>query len=277
MDSVLIVDDDASVLATTIAAFEQAGYAATGASTFQAAKRLLHDHPPDVLIAAVRLGAFNGFHLALLGQQADPTMMTIVTYLPADRGLESIARRLDVGFWQKPSEPGSLVSRLVTAANGDSLSAWPTDDSANADRRPSDHPRLPAGRDREAEHRQPDGDRPLGQTPPGWRVPRRYPRTRVRTPATVEIATKGTTGADIVCLQVLGAGGACVDLQGPYPVGQVLGLRFTLPGTDDDIACEAIVRNAVRGECVGVEFLNLPIEQRERLHAWVAHAGPTPP
>ena len=85
MASVLIVDSHASVLAKTIAAFAQAGYAAMGASTFQAAKRLLHNHPPDVLIADLRLGAFNGLHLAVLGRRNNPTMTTIVTHSPADR------------------------------------------------------------------------------------------------------------------------------------------------------------------------------------------------
>ncbi len=103
MDSVLIVDSHASVLAKTIAAFAKAGYAAMGASTFQAAKRLLHNHPPDVLIADLRLGAFNGLHLAVLGRRNNPTMTAIVTHSPADRGLESDAQRLNVAFCRKPS------------------------------------------------------------------------------------------------------------------------------------------------------------------------------
>ena len=117
--SVLIVDSDALVLAKTIEAFERAGYAATGVSTFQAAKRLLQTRPPDILIAEVRLGLFNGLHLALLGQRDNPTMTTIVTHSRADRGLGSDAHRLNVAFWQKPSEPDGLVSRLATTAAGD--------------------------------------------------------------------------------------------------------------------------------------------------------------
>ena len=103
MDSVLIVDSHAPVLAKTVEAFAQAGYAAVGASTFKTAKRLLHAHPPDVLIAEVRLGAFNGLHLALLGRRNNPTMTTIVTHSPADRGLELDAHGLNVAFCRKPS------------------------------------------------------------------------------------------------------------------------------------------------------------------------------
>ncbi len=123
MGSVLIVDSDAPVLAKTIETFERAGYAATGVSTFQAAKRLMQDRPPDVLIADVRLGEFNGLHLALLGRRYNPTMTTIVTHSPADRGLGSVAHRLNVEFWQKSSEPDGLVSRLATTAVGNRLSA----------------------------------------------------------------------------------------------------------------------------------------------------------
>ena len=113
MASVLIVENDGDALARTVEAFNRAGYIATGASTFETARQFLHrSPPPDVLIADVRLGAFNGLHLAIAGQNHNPRMTTVVTHSPADSGLQSDAARHHVAFWQKPSEARSLVSRL---------------------------------------------------------------------------------------------------------------------------------------------------------------------
>ena len=43
----------------------EAGYGVTATADFQEAKRLLDAHGPDLLIADVRLGPFNGLHLVI--------------------------------------------------------------------------------------------------------------------------------------------------------------------------------------------------------------------
>ena len=102
--------------------------------------------------------------------------------------------------------------------------------------------------------------------------PRRFPRARVRKLTTVDINFGATVGADIGRLQVVGAGGACLQVLGQYPIGTVMHVGFTLPATDHQITCRAVVRNAVLGEGVGVEFLDLPPTDREHLHGFVAQA-----
>ena len=81
-----------------------------------------------------------------------------------------------------------------------------------------------------------------------------------------------TAASDIGHVEVVGAGGAGLQLLGQYPIGTVMNVGFTVPATDHQIACRAIVRNAVLGEGVGVEFLDLPTPDREQLHAFVARA-----
>ena len=51
-----------------------------------------------------------------------------------------------------------------------------------------------------------------------------------------------------------------------------MGLRVTLPGTEDAIAYQAAVRSAAFEEGVGVAFLDLTPEDRGRLDRFIAHA-----
>ena len=68
-------------------------------------------------------------------------------------------------------------------------------------------------------------------------------------------------------LTVLGAGGAFVEVSEAYEVGSKVGLRFVLPGTRDEIACHAVVREFVPARGIGVEFVNLSPIDRERVRA----------
>jgi DNA-binding NtrC family response regulator len=79
--SILIVDQHprAAQLAKPLA---RAGYAVATATTFEAARERLNAMPPDLLIAAERLGLFNGLHLVLRARFDHPDMAAIVT---ADR------------------------------------------------------------------------------------------------------------------------------------------------------------------------------------------------
>ena len=68
---------------------------------------------------------------------------------------------------------------------------------------------------------------------------------------------------------MLEAGGACLELDEPFSTGSLLNLSFTLPQTEDAIGCRAIVRSAVEGKGVGVEFLDISPQERERVSACV--------
>ena len=66
---------------------------------------------------------------------------------------------------------------------------------------------------------------------------------------------------------VLSAGGAFVEVSEGFTQGSHVGLRFTLPGTKEEIVCGAIVRDNVPGRGIGVEFTQLADIDRERLRA----------
>ena len=68
---------------------------------------------------------------------------------------------------------------------------------------------------------------------------------------------------------ILGAGGACLELDEPFSIGSLLNLSFTLPQTGERISCRAIVRRAEEGEGVGVEFLDISPQEREHVSACV--------
>ncbi len=66
---------------------------------------------------------------------------------------------------------------------------------------------------------------------------------------------------------VLGAGGAFVEVNEEYIVGDEVGLRFVLPGTHDEVACKCVVREYVSGRGIGVEFTDISAIDRERVRA----------
>ena len=64
---------------------------------------------------------------------------------------------------------------------------------------------------------------------------------------------------------VLGARGAFVEVSETYDVGSQIGLRFVLPGTRDEIACDCVAREFVPGRGIGVEFTRISPIDRERV------------
>ena len=66
---------------------------------------------------------------------------------------------------------------------------------------------------------------------------------------------------------VLSAGGAFVEVSEGFALGSHVGIRFTLPGTKEEIVCGGIVRDNVPGRGIGVEFTQLADIDRERLRA----------
>ncbi len=69
-------------------------------------------------------------------------------------------------------------------------------------------------------------------------------------------------------LAILGAGGAFLELGENHAIGSLLRLRFTIAELGE-IACQAIVRNALEGKGVGVEFLDIEPSDQERIKAFV--------
>ena len=107
---VLIVDDDKTTREGLAEFLEEAGYEAVAVGTFEEATRVLRTSPPDLLIADVRLGPFNGLQLVISSPQPIPAI--IITGF-ADPVLESDARRRGADYVLKPVSPSRLLDLVA--------------------------------------------------------------------------------------------------------------------------------------------------------------------
>jgi len=105
------------------------GHYATTVSTFQEAKQRLGFAPPDLLVTAVKLGAYNGIQLVL---RARPAVSALVIDDGCDPVLEKEATSAGAVYLTRPLDDASLVAvveRLLrdAPAHGSSTVArrWP--------------------------------------------------------------------------------------------------------------------------------------------------------
>lgn len=116
---VLIVDDDEDFLITMKQVLELAGHQVLVASTFEEGKRVLRTAVPDVLIADVRLGPFNG--LQLIGTAGVNIPVIMISGFD-DVVLQAEARSMGADYMVKPFSSAALLDRieqkLADAAGG---------------------------------------------------------------------------------------------------------------------------------------------------------------
>jgi DNA-binding response OmpR family regulator len=103
---VLIVDDNEAARTGLAKILERADFTVFSAATFAEGRSALTKEQPDLLIADVRLGEYNG--LQLLAGAARPMPAIIVTGYP-DPVLEADARRMGAEYLVKPISPTALV------------------------------------------------------------------------------------------------------------------------------------------------------------------------
>jgi len=111
---VLVVDDEPMVVDALREVLADAGYVTLGATSFEDGRRLLLAPPvPDVVVADVRLGRYNGLQLAVLRPQATAAIVISGHW---DEVLEAEARQHGAVYFQKPlASPALLetVARLI--------------------------------------------------------------------------------------------------------------------------------------------------------------------
>jgi CheY-like chemotaxis protein len=128
---VLLVDPNLDDLTAAEGWLREAAYETTAATTFLGAKAAIDAKHFDLLIADVRLGAYNGIHLALLARHRLPRVRSIVTHAARNRTLEAEARRAGAHvFIEKPLTRWSLLSAVEAAMHADAegpaaLRRWP--------------------------------------------------------------------------------------------------------------------------------------------------------
>jgi len=119
MSQIFVVSNDDTDLTAMLGVLANAGYSATGATTFEEAQQRLASESPDVVIADERLGAFNGLHVLLTARSEHPYADLIVTTPNRNLGLEADARSLNVHCVVKPRDFADWVapiSSLLTTA-----------------------------------------------------------------------------------------------------------------------------------------------------------------
>jgi DNA-binding response OmpR family regulator len=107
MSTILIVDDHRVTRLGLAEMLGDAGYSVVTTGSFEEAREILRDDPPDLLIADVRLGSFNGLQLVISGHNRVPAIV-ITGY--ADPVLEAEARRGGADYLVKPFDPDRLLT-----------------------------------------------------------------------------------------------------------------------------------------------------------------------
>ena len=105
--NILLVEDDDATREGLKALLEDAGYAVQSVGDFVEGRRLLAEDAPDLLIADVRLGRYNG--LQLIATAPRPVASIIVTGFP-DPTLKAEALRLGARYVTKPIAPEEFLA-----------------------------------------------------------------------------------------------------------------------------------------------------------------------
>jgi two-component system KDP operon response regulator KdpE len=120
MNSVLIVDDDPSVLRLLSMTFEAEGWAVFRASSGEATLDMLLNVIPDVIVLDLGLPDINGEEV--YRRMCDAGYGGPVLVLSAANNARAVASRLGVAFVSKPFDPGQLIA--IAQGLAGSQAAW---------------------------------------------------------------------------------------------------------------------------------------------------------
>ena len=113
--NILLVAMDQGERNSLAVALEEHGHRVTATASFPEARDQLEKHPPGVVITDVRLGDFNGLHLALLSTHFMTTRAIVLDdYL--DPVLESQAQEFGALYLVKPVDPLELTIQVSSIA-----------------------------------------------------------------------------------------------------------------------------------------------------------------
>jgi ActR/RegA family two-component response regulator len=129
----LIVDADPVQLAATARALRALDYAVIAASSFDDARRhLLDTEELTLLVADIRLGQFNGLHLAFRARAHHPRVRLVITDHAFDATLEAETKRLGGAYVPRPFTTDALTMMIsrpelltVTSVQSGTPRRWP--------------------------------------------------------------------------------------------------------------------------------------------------------
>jgi DNA-binding response OmpR family regulator len=110
---ILVLDDDEHALAGIVELLRDAGHLVTGATTYDAAKRLLSLTSYDLLVADVRLRGFNGIDLVRQCNRDYPDMAAIIVTAFDEPMMELEAGRYGAKFVRKPIRPARFLETVA--------------------------------------------------------------------------------------------------------------------------------------------------------------------
>ena len=126
MAEILVVSMGGEGSAGMVNLLRGAGYTVVGALGFKQAGEVLAVRSPDLMIAAIRLGEYNGLHLVLRSQATHPTLRSILLDHAYDPLTETEANRYGARYLVEPVEGGSLLAQVSLALTmGTAARRWP--------------------------------------------------------------------------------------------------------------------------------------------------------
>jgi DNA-binding response OmpR family regulator len=141
--SVLVVEPDKADRRFLVSALTSAGVKIIEADNFPSARTLLEAQAPTLLVAEIRLGVYNGLHLALIGRVINPQMSLVMTSRFRDPVLQQSGNEFGAVFVQKPMTQAELYTALLLAAlRGPTAAAPPILPSLEAGH--NQHPKVTA-------------------------------------------------------------------------------------------------------------------------------------
>lgn len=115
---VLVLDDDEHALNGMVEMLRDSGHHVTGATAYEAAKRLLAASPFDLLVSDVRLRSYNGLHLVMQTRADHPDMAVIIITGYEDPMIELEAHRYRAELLKKPLKPREFLAAVDALLSG---------------------------------------------------------------------------------------------------------------------------------------------------------------
>ena len=116
LSPVLVVEPDHVDRVLVHSALASAGFQVTTTNNYEDAHAVLLARPPLMLVTTIRLGAYNGLHLALRGRAENPALVVAVTSSVPDPVLQRDAEEIGATFVLKPVSERDLLAAIYRTA-----------------------------------------------------------------------------------------------------------------------------------------------------------------
>lgn len=116
LSPVLVVEPDHVDRVLIHSALASAGFVVTTTNNYEDAHAVLLTRQPLLLVTTIRLGAYNGLHLALRGRAEYPSLVIIVTSSVPDPVLQRDSEQIGATFVLKPVSERDLLAAIYRTA-----------------------------------------------------------------------------------------------------------------------------------------------------------------